>query len=161
MEVLKYLDDRYKEEQERFNLIEQKSYRMMSFLTFIFGGLAISAKAAHDLILNSDPTLKYALLILFGLALFCIICAWGHSLLSLKIDNIPHLPKSRIATDYIDKVEEEERIIYIKECYVDTIDKLDIAINSKAKYLSFAYDELTYSATFILIITLILFAKVV
>ena len=104
------------------------------------------ASFAKEALLTPETHVGWIQLILFCLSLFAAICAWGHSLLALRIGNCPILPKSKVATDYIRDVSEKDRIEFIYDCYVDTLELLTEEIDKKSRNLELAYSELIISA---------------
>jgi hypothetical protein len=146
IETLTYLNDRYIEEQARFNHLEAKCSKLLTFLTGVIGALSIWASFSKDTLFTPSSPLNWIQLGLFCIALFCILCSWGHSLLAIKIDDYPVLPKSKKVTDYMESSTETECYKYIFECYVDTLPLLSAQIDLKSINLAHAYDELTYSA---------------
>ncbi|PSV44052.1 hypothetical protein [Photobacterium indicum] len=146
IETLEYLKDRYVEEQARFNHFEAKCSKLLTFLTGVIGGLSIWAGFVKSTLFSPSTPVSWIQLFLFCLALICIACAWGHSLLAIKIGDCPVLPKSGAAAMYIQESTEQKRCEYIFECYVGTLSQLSEVIDNKSINLEHAYDELTYSA---------------
>ncbi|MBC3767284.1 hypothetical protein [Neptunicella marina] len=146
METLDYLKDRYAEELSRFNHFETKCSKFLTFITGIIGGMTAFASFTKETLLMPETPIGWIQLLLFCLSLFIAICAWGHSLLALRIGKCPILPKSKVAASYINRVSETERIEYIYECYVDTLELLTEEIDKKSHNLELAYSELTMSA---------------
>jgi len=118
----------------------------MTFITGVIGGMTAWASFAKEALLTPETPVGWIQLILFCVSLFSAICAWGHSLLALRIGNCPILPKSKTAVEYIRNVSETDRIEYIYECYVDTLELLTEEIDKKSHNLELAYSELTISA---------------
>ncbi|ENM5736087.1 hypothetical protein DU972_003722 [Vibrio mimicus] len=146
IEALEYLKERYIEEQARFNHFEAKCSKFLSFLTGVIGALSIWAGFVKDTLFIPSTPVGWIQLVLFCIALISIVCAWGHSLLAIKIGDCPVLPKSKLAADYILKSTEDKRSEYIFECYVGTLSQLSDVIDKKSINLEHAYNELTYSA---------------
>jgi hypothetical protein len=146
IKTLEYLKDRYQEEQARFNHFESKCSNMLGFLTGLIGALTVYGGYSKDILFKLDSLVNYVLLSLFLFSIFCVICAWGHSLLAIKIGDCPILPKSKEAANYIKMSDDEDREEYIFKCYVDTLKELSEAIDEKSINLIHAYEELTLSA---------------
>lgn len=89
------------------------------------------------------------------IGLFSVVCAWGHSLLALKLEGIPELPKGREATRILFTLDRVSREQKIANCYHDAIEDLSKVINEKQKYITIAYEELTMSAWFFGIVSAI------
>jgi hypothetical protein len=153
------LKDRYNEEQARFNHFETKCSKLLTFLTGVIGALSIYGGYAKDKIFSLDNPIEVIIFALFVCAVFCVICAWGHALLAIKIGDCPILPKSREAAEYIKESDEEDRNEYIFNCHVDTLDELASVIDEKSKNLEYSYSELTLGAWaigFLALITIIM-----
>jgi len=146
IKTLEYLKDRYQEEQARFNHFESKCSKMLSFLTGIIGALTLYGGYSKDTLFKLESPLDYVQLLLFLFSILCVICAWGHSLLAIKIGDCPILPKSQAAADYIKLSEDNDREEYIFNCYVGTLKELSEVIDEKSVNLTHAYEELTISA---------------
>ncbi|MGL4714044.1 MAG: hypothetical protein ACRCWP_16265 [Shewanella sp.] len=144
--TLDYLKDRYQEEQNRFNHFETKCSKMLTFLTGAIGALTAYGGYTKEALFKLDSPMDYIKFLLFILSVFCALCAWGYSLLAIKIGDSPILPKSKEAADYINQSDESERVEYIFNCYVDTLQALSKAIDEKSVNLTHAYEELTISA---------------
>ncbi|WP_028111692.1 hypothetical protein [Ferrimonas kyonanensis] len=112
---------------------------MLSFLTGLIGALTIYSGYAKDTLFKLEAPLNYTLLGLFLFAIFYAVCAWGHSLLAIKIGDCPILPKSQEAADYIKLSDESDRVEYIYNCYVGTIEQLSDVIDEKSVNLTYAY----------------------
>lgn len=144
--TLDYLKDRYQEELNRFNHFETKCSKMLTFLTGIIGALTAFGGYAKEALFKLETPMDYIQMLLFIFSVFCAVCAWGHSLLAIKIGDSPILPKSQEAANYINQCGERERVEYIFNCYVDTLKTLSKAIDEKSVNLTHAYEELTISA---------------
>lgn len=120
---------------------------MLSFLTALVGALTVYGGYAKDGLFKLESPEDYFKLMFFLGSVFFAGCAWGHSLLAIKIGDCPILPKSAGAASYIKAVTKEAREDYIYNCYVDTLGELSNVIDEKSVNLTYAYEELTYSAT--------------
>lgn len=144
--TLEYLRDRYLEEQARFDHFENKSSRLLTFVTVIIAGITALSGINKGSIFHPDTELQWGVLIIFMCGSFSVICAWGHSLLALRIGDCSVLPRSRETAEYLSEVDEEAASKHIYNCYVDTLEKLSDEINGKSRNLELAYDELAISA---------------
>lgn len=82
----------------------------------------------------------------FLIGSFSIACAWGHSLLALRIGECPVLPRSRVTAEYLTAVDIEAQSTYLYDCYISTLEQLAEVIDEKSKNLELAYQELAISA---------------
>lgn len=145
-DVLDYLKDRYSEEQTRFTQLEEKSAKILGYLSILIGVLGAGLGFKDSALLSPHSLVEWIRLVVFVAALFCIICSWGHSLLALKISDCPVMPRSRVAIDWMIYVEKAEREKHLVNVYANTIDELSTQCDRKAKNIEFCYSELTYGA---------------
>lgn len=161
--VLDYLRDRYNEEQDRFKHLEDKSSRFLSFLSVVVGGIVALGGIKSGFIFHPKSELGWVALITYLLAGFCLMCSWGHAMLSVRIDNCPILPKNPETAYYLLCVENEEQEKHIYQCYVDTLHLLSIFIDDKFRNLELSYQELIYGASLLSIsiisLTILEFSK--
>lgn len=143
---IEYLKDRYDETSKSFSEMELKSTRVLSFATAILILLSSIGGFYGKTIFQPTSELNWIQLILFVLAAFVMLCAWGHALASLKISDCPSLPSSVSFSNYIAGLNEEKYEKYIFNCYRDTIILLREAVETKSKNLDLAYSEITISA---------------
>ncbi|WP_230697865.1 MULTISPECIES: hypothetical protein [Stutzerimonas] len=118
----------------------------MTFVSVIIGVIAAIAGVHKGIIFHPETLASYVVLMAFLLGAFSITCAWGHSLLALRIGNCPVLPRSRLAAEYLAAVDAETYSTYLYNCYVDTLEQLAKVIDEKSKNLELAYQELAISA---------------
>ena len=146
--TLSYLKDRYDEASNRFNDIELKCSRLLSFTTLIIALLTAVGGYFKLSLFSPDSAVDWLRLILFLFSCLCVVCAWGHSILALKLKESPHLPCSKDASLYIKESDETERNEFLFDCYVDTTQNLYDAIDEKSHNLKLAYNEIVLSAWF-------------
>ncbi|PCI48036.1 MAG: hypothetical protein COB43_00135 [Oceanospirillales bacterium] len=144
--TLDYLRDRYVEEQARFDHFENKSAKLLTFVTVIVAGVTALGGLNKGAIFHPSTELQWGVLIIFMCGSFSVVCAWGHSLLALRIGECSVLPRNRETAEYLSAVDEETASRHIYNCYVDTLEKLTDEIDGKSKNLELAYDELAISA---------------
>lgn len=145
-EVLDYLKDRYAEEQARFTQLEEKSAKILGYLSILIGVLGAALGFKDSALLSPNSLFEWVRLLVFAVALIFVICSWGHSLLALKISNCPVMPRSRAAIEwmtYVEKSAWEEQLV---GWYANTIDELSFLSNQKARNIDLCYSELTCSA---------------
>ena len=95
-----------------------------------------------DSLFQPSLPIEWIKLLALLLALFSIVCAWGHALLALKIGRNTELPKGRAELDIASR---EQSIL---NYYHEAIEQLSEVIHEKNKYIVIAYEELTMSAWF-------------
>ena len=144
--TLEYLKDRYSEEQSRFDHFENKCTKFITFVSIIIGVITAVAGISKGIIFRPENPMAWVVLIAFLIGAFSIACAWGHSLLALRIGECPVLPHSRVAAEYLTTVDAETQSTYLYDCYIGTLEQLAKVINEKSKNLEFAYQELVISA---------------
>lgn len=144
--AFEYLKERYGEELSRFDHFEQKCARFLTFVTVIIAGITAVAGIRDGEIFNPKEIEEWVVLLLFLFGSFSIICAWGHTLLALKIGDSTVVPRSRETAEYLISVDEDSALNHIYNCYIDTIEKLASEINEKAKNLEIAYNEIAIGA---------------
>lgn len=145
-DVLGYLKERYDEEQARFAQLEEKCSRLLTLLSILIAALGSFAIVKSPLVLPPTSEIQWIAVIVFAGATLSLICAWGHTLLALKIEHRPTMPSSAETAAYLKESSEEESNQHLFNCYVDTLEKLAGVINRKAKNVELAYGELTISA---------------
>ena len=146
MTTLEYLKDRYREEQSRFDHFENKCTKLLTFVSIIIGAITAIAGIHKGIIFRPETPENWVVLIAFLIGAFSITCAWGHSLLALRIGDCPVLPRSRLAAEYLAAVDAETHSKYLYSCYVDTLELLAKVIDEKSRNLELAYQELAISA---------------
>lgn len=145
-EVLDYLKDRYSEEQARFTQLEDKSSKILGYLSILIGVLGAGLGFKESALLSPHSLAEWLRLGVFVTALLCVICSWGHSLLALKINDCPVMPRSRLAIEWMTCVEKKEWEKHLVEWYANTIDELSSQNDRKARNIELCYSELTFSA---------------
>lgn len=122
---------------------------MLTFITGIIGFLTLYAGYAKAELFNLDTNLSIFRFILFILSAFTIVCSWGHALSAIKIGDCPTLPRSEKALEYIDIIELEDRLYFIKKSYKDVLKQLIDVIDAKLINLTHSYSELIISVYFL------------
>lgn len=144
--TIDYLKERYTEEKSRFDHFENKSSKLLSFITVLIAALTTLAGINSGKLLNPSGPIAWLALTTFFLGGLSIICAWGHALLSLRVGDIPTMPKSRSTAEYLSAVDEDAKQQHIYNCYIDTLEELAISLDEKSINLELAYNELVISA---------------
>lgn len=145
-QTLEYLKDRYNEEQSRFDHIENKCARFITFLTVVIAGITALSGMKDGAIFQPCNGISWVALSLFILGAFSTVCAWGHCFMALRISDSSVLPKSRESAEYLKASSEDEAFSYLFNCYVDTLEKVKKEIDQKSTYLEIAYQEVVISA---------------
>lgn len=76
-ETISYLKDRFKDEQDRFNHVENKSARFFTAVSILIAGLSAIAGLKNGIIFQLGSPLAILTFIAFAVAAFAIACAWG------------------------------------------------------------------------------------
>lgn len=158
-EAISYIKDRYNEEQARFNHFEEKCGRLVTLLTVTIAALGGLVGFKKDNIFTPCTELDMVILILCLLSFFVLSCAWGHSLLALKVGECPVAAKSRDNAEYLVNASKEDAIKQIFECYVNPTGELAEVINTKTQNLEHAYNELSIGAWLVAIFSILLIGK--
>jgi hypothetical protein len=106
-------------------------------------------------LLSPRTMLEWINLFLCCLAFFALSCAWGHSLLALKIGKCPMAAKSKKNADYLLNAEPKDAFEQMFSCYVDATQELDLVIEKKSINLEHAYDELLLGASLVVVFILL------
>ena len=146
-EVLNYVQQRYMEEQARFKHFEDKCSKLVNSLTIVIAAFCGIVGFKSEALFSPNTELQWINLILCCLAFFALACAWGHSLLALRIGDCPIAAKSRKNADYLLKAEPDDAFIQMFDCYVDATQELHSVIDKKSINLEHAYDELILGAS--------------
>lgn len=141
-----YLKDRYNEEKTRFDHFENKSAKLLTFITAVVAALTAIASLKSGAIFRPTHPAYWMALITFLIGAVSICCAWGHTLLSLKVGDTPTMPKNPDVANWLSAVGEDQQHQYIFKCYRETLLELSNTINEKSIALEHAYTELVISA---------------
>jgi len=141
-----YLKDRYNEERLRFDHFENKSAKLLTFISAVIAALIAIAGVNTGVIFHPTHPVLWIARVSFLLGAFSICCAWGHTLLSLRVGDVPVMPMSTATAEWLSKVDEKHQLEHIFNCYRDTLPKLTEVINQKSSALQLAYSELVFSA---------------
>lgn len=144
--TLEYLKDRYSEEQSRFDHFENKCTKFLTFVSITIAAITAISGINKGIIFHPESPTDWIVLTAFLMGAFSIVCAWGHSLLALRIGECPVLPRSRVAAEYLSVVDAESQSTYLYNCYAGTLEQLAKVIDEKSKNLELAYQELAISA---------------
>lgn len=145
-ETISYLKDRFKDEQDRFNHVENKSARFFTAVSILIAGLSAIAGLKNGVIFQLGSPLAILIFIAFAVAAFSIACAWGHALSALRLKDYPNLRSSRPTGEYLIAVDEEAQKKHIYNCYIDTLESLKIIVAEKTRPLDLAYQEIIIGA---------------
>jgi hypothetical protein len=152
--TISYFKDRYEEENTRFNHIESKCLVILRFLTIVIGVIG-ALSTVNASIFKPESCIQFFILILYVAGTLFVVLSWGHSLYSLKIANVPVMPKNRKTLEYLLTENQDKAEKHILNCYIDTLEKLSDVISVKAKLLRYSYNELAIAASSFLLIGLI------
>lgn len=148
-EAFDYVKERYIEELQRFTLVENKCAMFLTLLTIMIGAFGMLVGFNNKEMFKPESAFEYIELLFFGLAVFTMICSWGHFLLALKIGKSPVAPRNLETSNWFKIVSNQECINHIYNCYADTTPKITETITAKIKNIELAYEELALTAWFV------------
>jgi hypothetical protein len=148
-EAFDYVKEMYIEELGRFTLIENKCTVFLTLLTIMIGTFGMLVGFNNQKMFKPNSMFEYLELVFFGLAVFSMICSWGHFLLALKISKSPVAARNIETSNWFKIAKKDECINHIYNCYADTTPKITAAITKKIKIIEIAYDELALTAWFV------------
>lgn len=143
---LDYFEARYQEACRAALEVEQKGLRILNFATAILVVLTAIGSTYGTKLFNPTGNMDWIQLILFALASFCMVCAWGHAMSVSKVQNFPTMPSSKNVSDYFTENDEATNTKFIVESYTETIAKVWALIDTKSVNLEHSQNELTLSA---------------
>jgi len=148
LEVLDYYKDRYNDELARFNLLEEKSARLLGFLSIMIGAMGAALSFKDHVVLHPHSAMTLVRMLLLLTSIVCVVCAWVYSLKALKVDVYSALPYGRDVFEWMtnEDVGEDARRIYIQNCYIDTLELFSVQNDVKARKLDLCYRDLTLAA---------------
>jgi hypothetical protein len=145
-DISDYLRDRYVEELDRFHHIENKCFRLMRFLTFVFGFLVFISSWAVRVGFEPRVMIDWMSVLSASAVLLCIASSWGHCLSGLRLMDTSSMPRTRQTLEYLRYSDSDESIDYMHDCYIDTLESLAIQVDSKSKNFELAYKDLVCAA---------------
>lgn len=158
-EILSYAKARYEEEQLRFEHVENKCSKFLSFLTLSIAAFSGLAGYNKDEIFNLCGAIDWVIFIVGSLALLTLFCSWGHALLSLKLVNSKVAPRNQETIDYFRTVPAETSHEHIFNCYMETTKRLVPIVDEKARNLKLSYEELAISGGLIVLLIVLIAIK--
>ncbi|MEH6800466.1 MAG: hypothetical protein V7681_14335 [Halopseudomonas sabulinigri] len=153
--TIRYLQDRFKEEQGRFDHFENKCAKFLTAVSIVIVGLSALAGFKSGALFQPSSPIAVWMLLTFIAAAICIACSWGHALSALRINDCPSLPSSRATAEYLLSVSDEQKKRHIYNCYIDTLEEFKKAIDEKSKPLEHAYSELVIGAGLISLLAIL------
>lgn len=148
-ETIDYLQNRFKDEQSRFDHFENKCAKFLTAVSIVIAALSALAGLKNAVLFQLSSPITVMIFCSFAAAAICIGSSWGHAFSALRISDCPSLPSSRDTAEYLKSVDADQQQLLIYNCYIDTLEKLKAAIDDKSKPLELAYSELVYGAGFI------------
>jgi len=157
-EIVAYAKDRYEEEHRRFDHMEEKCGKLMSFTTILVTAVAGLITYFSTSFFSPNGLLDWTILGVTVGSIFILVCSWGHALLSLKLGSVNIAPTRDENFEYMAEKTDIEMHQHMVKCYLGPLRKLTPKIDEKAKYLKYAYEELTLAGgllAFLLFLTFI------
>lgn len=158
-EIVAYAKERYEEEHKRFDHMENKCGKLMSFITILITAITGLLAFFSTAVFSPKGLLDWAILIVTVGAVFVLICSWWHALLSLKLGTVNIAPTKDENFTYMAEKTDEEMYKHMVNCYLGPLRKLTPKIDEKAKYLKFSYEELTMAGGFLALLLLLTFIR--
>jgi hypothetical protein len=146
LEALHYVRERYIEEQARFTHVENKCAMFLTLLTIMIAVFGMLVGFNNKEMFKPKSIAEWVELIFFALAVFTMVCSWGHFLLALKIGKAPVAPRNIETANWFKIASNNECITHIYNCYADTTPEVSTTIEEKIRNIELAYDELAISA---------------
>lgn len=143
------------EEQSKVESLDKRCFQLFGILTIVLTVLGAIAVIKSESLFEPAIPVEWIKLVAFLIAAFALVCAWGHSLLVLKIGNTPELPKEDQTSSSNRIKEDNNQNQLIADYYLEAIEKLSEASTEKVRYMAIAYEEITMSAWFLGIVTAI------
>lgn len=145
IEILNYAQARYEEEHKRFDQVEEKAIKLVSFLTI--GAAVVAALFGEEKRRFSLEGLTGgAILIVSCFLLLTVFAAWVHAMLAVKVATSTYAARNRETFDYLthpahknDDAKPAHQHIF--NCYIDSIEKLIRIVDEKARNLKLAQQE--------------------
>ncbi|GAA0301039.1 hypothetical protein GCM10009128_20230 [Psychrosphaera haliotis] len=144
--ALSYIKERYNEEILRFESIENKCTRFLTIITIIIASFGAILGYQNSQLFNPKNPIEYITLSAGLLAIFSLACAFGHLLLSLKINSSIVVPRGTQTSEWLKNQESEPAQSYIYDCYSNAVVKQSDFNSDKLKPLKLAYEELVIAA---------------
>jgi hypothetical protein len=155
-ETISYLQNRFKDEQSRFDHFENKCAKFLTAVSIVIAALSALAGLKNGVLFQLTSPISVMIFFSFAIAALCIGCSWGHAFSALRISDCPALPSSRVTAEYLRNVDADQQQHHIYNCHIDTLEKLKAAIDEKSKPLELAYSELVYGAGFIALLAVLI-----
>ncbi|GAA3529279.1 hypothetical protein [Zobellella aerophila] len=143
---LAYLSDRYHERLSRLSYIEQQGATLLIVATVIIIAVALIAIIQAGVLFHPAHPVGWLRLISLLLAVFALICAWGHALLTWRSGERWALPVERKTLACLDAENAEEASRHLCDDHLDAVERLAGELTNKQRFLGFAVEELTLSA---------------
>lgn len=158
-EILNYAKARYEEEQQRFDHIENKCGKFLSFLTVSIAAFTSLVGYKSNVIFKLSDVLDWTIFVVGSFALLVLFCSWGHALLSLKLVNAKVAPRNQETIDYFKAATVDASHEHIFNCYMDTTKRLAPIVDQKARNLKLSYEELAISGGLIFLLIILIAIK--
>lgn len=134
------------EDLEHFKNIEDKASKFMGFLTILIAGYTAVIKFASDIFFPPNGLLAWCTLITIICTYIALVSAWGHLFMSLRIIYAPRMPFNNYVIDMIENNSLVTTYWALSQTCKKTLEKSRSVIESKAKNLQIAYQDIGYSA---------------
>lgn len=123
-------------------------------MTTALAGVAVIIVLRSERFFDPALPIEWIQLVALLIGLFALVCAWGHTLLALKFSEMPALDLRQM----VEKLNTEDlasRDQHLADIYLNATTSLLDVVKVKQHNLALAYEELTMSAWFLGIVTVI------
>lgn len=100
-ETISYLQNRFKDEQSRFDHFENKCAKLLTAVSIVLAALSALAGLKNAVLFQLSSPITVMVFCSFAAAAICIGSSWGHAFSALRINDCPALPSSRDTAEYL------------------------------------------------------------
>lgn len=120
-EIVAYARERYIEEHQRFDHIENKCGRIMGFTTVLITTITALLSFFSTSLFQPKGPLDVMILVVTVISVFVLICSWGHALLSIKLGAVNVAPRKEANFNYMQEKTDIEMHQHMINCYLDPL----------------------------------------
>jgi hypothetical protein len=131
-EVFNYAKSRYDEEQLRFDHIENKCGKFVSFITIAIATLSGIIGFYKDTLFSPCGLMDWSIFIVGCAAFISLFCSWGHALLTIKLGTSKVAPKNDETINYLLSADTSPAREHIFKCYIETARKIKLSYKELA-----------------------------
>lgn len=125
--------------------LDRKSFQLMVFLALCILFLLLFGFWRRAEVFHPVTPIEWCFLGVYFVTVFCLICAWGHALLTLKMGMDVNSQDTQSVHRLLVTAKDEQEDC-LSEIYTYAIDRRAELVDAKQLNLYHAYSELTISA---------------